>query len=500
MASPLTLGVVALMLQARGMAGLRMDSEIPPNKASIITEPLEDKVVLKAGTVEKDLQIGDTKKKMRASESEVVCIGLSHNTATVEVREKLAVAEGEWQQVGRELTKLPSIGEAAVISTCNRFEIYIATSDLHKGVREVYEYLNRRSGVSISELKDRLFTLSGTDGVWHALRVSGGLDSLVIGEGQILSQMKRCYELSTEPKNGAAGKVLNRLLNTAVAAGKRVRAETGIARGGVSISSAAVELVVQKSVADLGLDIGQLDICILGAGKMARLLVQHLAPHGVKSIHIVNRSPGGPQQLQEMFPDANIITHGMDEMLPQTAKCHVTFACTSATTPILTKENCEPVLDKPVMIVDISVPRNIEDKELNTIEGCHAYNVDDLKAVVQANQAKRKKLVVEAEEVLSEELELFNNWHQSLGTIPTISKLQSRAEVIRLAEVRRMQNKLSGLSPAEKAVVDRLTKGIVAKLIHGPMAHLRTVDNVEDRRKTVKSLERMFNLLDMDNL
>lgn len=484
------------------MALLRMDSEIPPNKAaSVIADSIVDSgMVVKSGTVDEVVQLVDSKRKNRAAESQVICIGLSHNTATVEVREKLAVPEGDWQQVGRELAKLPTIDEAAVISTCNRFEIYIATTDLHKGVREVYEYLNRRSGVSLTELKDRLFTLSGVDGVWHALRVSGGLDSLVIGEGQILSQMKRCYELATEPKAGAAGKVLTRLLNTAVAAGKRVRAETGISRGGVSISSAAVELVVQKSVGVLGLEIHQLDICILGAGKMARLLVQHLAPHQVKSLHICNRSPAGPQELIDMFPGANIIAHGMDEMLEQTAKCHVTFACTSAREPILTKQNCEPVIDRPVMIVDISVPRNIEDKELNTIPNCNAYNVDDLKSVVQANQAKRRKLVIEAEEVLQEELELFNNWHQSLGTIPTISKLQSRAEVIRHAEIRKMHNKLSGLSPAERAVVERLTKGIVAKLIHGPMAHLRTVDNVEDRRTTVKSLERMFNLLGDDTM
>jgi glutamyl-tRNA reductase len=146
------------------------------------------------------------------------------------------------------------------------------------------------------------------------------------------------------------------------------------------------------------------------------------------------------------------------------------------------------------MLVDISVPRNIEDKELNTLSNCKAYNVDDLKAVVSANQARRRKLILEAEEVLEEELRAFGNWHQSLGTVPTISKLQGRAEILRQAEIHKMHNKLSGLTPAEREVVERLTKGIVAKLIHGPMAHLRTVDNVEDRTKTVKSLERMFNL------
>mmetsp|Transcript_27538 Transcript_27538/g.66387 ORF Transcript_27538/g.66387 Transcript_27538/m.66387 type:complete len:518 (-) Transcript_27538:205-1758(-) len=466
------------------VSNLRMDTEVPLS-ASTVSIPNAD-----------PFSIEDSKKKKPAGESTVVCIGLSHNTATVEVREKLAVAEHEWQLVGRELTKLPSITEAAVISTCNRFEIYISSSDTHRGVREVLEYLNRRSGLPIDDLRDRLFTLQGKDGVWHALRVAGGLDSLVIGEGQILSQMKKCYELSTEPKLGAAGKVLTRLLNTAVSAGKRVRSETSIARGGVSISSAAVELVQAKCVEDLGLEVDQLDVCILGAGKMARLLVQHLSPRNVKSIHIVNRSPERPQELIEQFPDAKIVAHGLDEMLEQTAKNHVTFACTSAREPVLTKDNLDGVLEKKVMLVDISVPRNIEDKELNTLDECVAYNVDDLKAVVAANQAKRKNLIIEAEEVLAEELGMFNNWHQSLGTVPTISKLQRRAEVIREAEIRKSSSKLSGLTAAEKQVVERLTKGIVAKLIHGPMAHLRTIDNVEDRTMTVKSLERMFNLKD----
>jgi glutamyl-tRNA reductase len=479
--------------QNRGLARLRMDSEVSGTSTSINTEAAAQSQ--SASLRDTDLSLSDAKKpkKILASESKVAVIGLSHNTATVEVREKLAVAEYDWQQVGRELASLPSISEAAVLSTCNRFEIYISTNDIHRGTREVYEYLNRRSSLPVKELRNHLFTLQENDAAWHGLRVAGGLDSLVIGEGQILSQMKRCYELATS-KEGAAGKVLSRFLNAAVSAGKRVRAETGISRGGVSISSAAVELVEKKCVADLGLEISQLDICILGAGKMGRLLVQHLTPRGVKSIHLINRSQERAKELAELFPDVNIVCHTTDEMLTQVAKCHVTFACTSAREPILTKLNLEHVLEKKVMLVDISVPRNIEDKELNTLDNCRAYNVDDLKAVVSANQAKRRKLILEAEEVLEEELKAFGNWHQSLGTIPTISKLQGRAEILRQAEIHKMHNKLSGLTPAEREVVERLTKGIVAKLIHGPMAHLRTVDNVEDRTNSVKSLERMFNL------
>jgi len=439
--------------------------------------------------------IGGTKKERngKPKELQVVLIGLSHKTASVDVREKLAVQEENWANAGKALTQLPGIREAAVLSTCNRFEIYFVTDDVHGGTRQVIEHLSGRSGVNMMELRNSLFMLSKEDAVWHALRVASGLDSLVIGEGQILSQMKRCYEISTD-EEGAAGKVLTRLLNTAVSAGKRVRSETGIARGGVSISSAAVELVDRKCLNDLNLDIDQLDICILGAGKMARLLVQHLAPRNVKSITVVNRSPGRVEELQELFPDSNIKLALLPDMMKSVADSHVTFACTGAMEPILTKQNLQEHVERPVMLVDISVPRNIDDKGANELDNIFAYNVDDLKAVVAANQAKRQRLVLEAEELLKDEKKGFGNWHQSLGTVPMITKLQSRAEKIRKQELKRVNNKLSGLTASERATVERLTKGIVAKLLHGPMSHLRTMENVETRSQTVKSLEQMFKL------
>jgi glutamyl-tRNA reductase len=284
------------------------------------------------------------------------------------------------------------------------------------------------------------------------------------------------------------------MLNTAVSAGKRVRSETGIARGGVSISSAAVELVEKKCIPDLNLDMSQLDICILGAGKMARLLVQHLIPRNVKSITILNRSPERSQELADSFPDYKLNLGGMDEMLPMVSKCHVTFACTGAMEPILFKDNLEPIIVKDTILVDISVPRNIDDVGANQVPRVRAYNVDDLKAVVAANQARRRRLVLEAEELLQEELGSFANWKHSLATVPMITKLQMRAERIRTDELRKAEKKLSGLSVSEREVVDRLTKGIVAKLLHGPMSHLKTVDNAEDINLTVKSLEAMFKL------
>ena len=204
--------------------------------------------------------------------------------------------------MGREITKIKGISEAAILSTCNRFEIYIAAEDANRGVMDVTDFLHRRSNVAKRELKDNLFVLAEGAAVWHALRVSGGLESLVVGEGQILSQMKRCYEISTS-KDGGAGKLLTRMFVTAVTAGKRVRAETGIAKGGVSISSAAVELVEKMCVDDIGLEMNQLEVAIVGAGKMGRLLVQHLTPRNVRKITLINRSKERAMELVDMVRD-----------------------------------------------------------------------------------------------------------------------------------------------------------------------------------------------------
>ena len=228
------------------------------------------------------------------------------------------------QDVQRSIAQLSSVKEAALISTCNRHEIYFVTPDANRGIFEVTRYLSEANGVSKAELRKSLFMLTEEEAVWHVLRVASGLDSLVIGEGQILSQMKKCYELASS-KEGSAGKVLTRMLNTAVSAGKRVRTETSISRGGVSISSAAVELVDSKCLSVLNLEMDQLDICILGAGKMARLLVQHLMPRSPKSITMINRSRARVQELQQQFPASNIIAADMEQMLPIVGRSHLKF-------------------------------------------------------------------------------------------------------------------------------------------------------------------------------
>lgn len=437
---------------------------------------------------------GKSAKSQPVHLGKLLVMGLSHHTATVDIRERLAVPESDWQAAAADLCSLSAVTEAAVLSTCNRFEVYLVADHPFEAIQQVIAHLSTRSGLAVRELRRHLFMLTEDEACWHLLRVSAGLDSLVIGEGQILSQVKRCYELACE-KNGHAGKILTRLLNSAVSAGKRVRSETGIAQGAVSISSAAVELAATRAAPDLGLPLEDSRVCIIGAGKMSRLLVQHLLSHGVTQITIVNRSMGRADELAKMFPDAKIHIELMPELMRCVSQSDVVFTSTAAEEPILTRENMSNLIEsmRNTMAIDIAVPRNVA-ADVNELSHVCAYNVDDLKAVVAKNQARRRRLTLEAEKLLREEQGTFNNWHNSLGCIPAISKLQQRAESIRTDEVDRVKGKLAGLSASEMKAVEQLSRGIVNKMLHSPMVHLRGLDDMEERTMTLKHIEALFKL------
>lgn len=431
---------------------------------------------------------------------QVHVVGLSIHHAQVEVREKLAIAEADWNVASAELCENDAITEAAVLSTCNRFEVYYAASDPRQAMAAVTAYLSKRGDLPVSVLRKNLFMLSGDDAVWHVMRVAGGLDSLVVGEGQILSQVRQCHLHSIED-DGCGGKVLSRLLNNAVAAGKRVRSETAISKGSVSISSAAVELSEMLSVPDLKLPFSEARLAVIGAGKMTRLLITHLASRGLEQITIVNRSMKSPLELQEMFPDVQIDIKLMDDLWDVVAKSDIVYTATSAVDYIIDKNLLEEnglAGGKPIMLVDISVPRNIgtDSKEVPNIS---AYNVDDLKAVVAKNTAMRQKEMIEAENLLKEEATSFSGWRESLSAIPTINQLQERANEFRQEELKKCTRKLAHLNDTEMEAVERLSRGIVNKLLHGPMAHLRKTESIEGKQATLKELSAMFRLEEQPN-
>ncbi|KAL3768893.1 hypothetical protein ACHAWO_010607 [Cyclotella atomus] len=375
---------------------------------------------------------------------QVHVIGLSIHHAQVEVREKLAVPEAEWNTQSNIICSTGQVEEAAILSTCNRFEIYFAASDPHEANARVMEYLQERSGLPVSTLRRNIFMLEGDDAVWHLMRVAGGLDSLVVGEGQILSQVRQCHLHSIE-EDGCGGKVLSRLLNNAVAAGKRVRSETNISKGSVSISSAAVELSEAMCMKDLNLPFSEARLAVIGAGTMTRLLITHLASRGLERIAIVNRSMGRPKELQEQFPDIDIQIALVDELWDVVGKSDIIYTATSSVDYVidgsLLKENG---LDsgRPMMLVDIAVPRNVG-PDSGDIAGVTPYNVDDLKAVVAKNTAMRQREMIEAENLLRDETDSFIGWRESLSAIPTINQLQERANMFRQEELKKCTRKLS---------------------------------------------------------
>lgn len=419
----------------------------------------------------------------------IAVVGLSHKTAPVDVREKLSIPETLYERAIAQLCTCPHIEEVAVLSTCNRLEIYLVTSETEQGIREVTQFLSDHSKLFLPQLRPHLFTLLHQDAVMHLMRVASGLDSLVLGEGQILAQVKHCHKLGQQHQG--IGRVLNQLFKQALTAGKRVRTETSIGTGAVSISSAAVELAQIKTQ-----NLAACRVGILGAGKMSRLLVQHLLSKGAVNISILNRSLERAQELTKLFPEAELHLHPLSDLPAVLANSDIVFTSTAATEPLLDRAKLEMVLDpaQPLLLFDIAVPRNVH-ADVNELSHVQAFNVDDLKAVVAQNQESRRQMAMEAEALLDEEVDTFDRWLRSLETVSTISSLRDKVETIRAQELEKALSRL-GTEFAEKhqEVIEALTRGIVNKILHDPMVQLRAQQDIEARRQAMQTLTTLFNL------
>lgn len=419
----------------------------------------------------------------------IVVVGLSHKTASVEVREKLSIPEAQIEDAIAKLTSYPHIEEIAIISTCNRLEIYGVATETEQGVKEISQFLAEKAQMPLSQLRPNLFTLLREDAVRHLMRVSAGLESLVLGEGQILAQVKNTHKLGQKYKG--LGRLLDRLFKQAISTGKRVRSETSIGTGAVSISSAAVELVHTKVD-----NLASFSITIVGAGKMACLLVKHLLSKGATDISIVNRSHRRAQELANKFSQANLKIYTIAEMIDAIAQSDLVFTSTGATEPIIDKAKLESrlPLDKSLMLVDISVPRNIA-ANVSEISCVSAYNVDNLKAVVAANQESRRQMALEAEGIIEQEIANYILWWRSLEIVPTISCLRSKVETIREQELEKALSRLgSEFAEKHQEVIEALSRGIANKILHEPMIQLRAQQDIEARRHCLRSLQMLFNL------
>jgi glutamyl-tRNA reductase len=316
----------------------------------------------------------------------------------VGLREEFAITETEWPKTIEELCNYPNIDEAAVLSTCNRMELYVVTSSWHQGVRETEEWMSKTSGIKLEDMRPYLFLLRDQDAVMHLLQVSGGLDSLVLGEGQILAQVKQVHKIGQNCPG--FGRHLHGLFTQAITAGKRVRTETSISTGGISVSSAAVELLQLKLPTR---NLADARISIIGAGKMSILLLKHLISKGTRKVTIINRSLLRAEALRDEFTECTFDIHLMPDLKQVVRESDVIFAASSSETLLLLKDDiatmpqCPPIVGGIRRFIDISVPRNIDSK-INELESHSVvYNVDDLKEVVAINKDIRVKAAADAQ-------------------------------------------------------------------------------------------------------
>ncbi len=429
----------------------------------------------------------------------IAVIGLSHRTAPVEIRERLSIPEQTMEASLQKLRSEDEVLEASILSTCNRLEIYALLRHPEQGISAVGRFLSNHSGLEVEELSPHLFTYHHEEAIAHLLRVAAGLDSLVLGEGQILSQVKKMVRLGQEHRS--IGPILNRLLTQAVGTGKRVRTETNLGTGAVSISSAAVELAQLKVGQARGLDelvsLDQEQVAVVGAGRMSRLLLQHLQAKGCKGLVLLNRTVSKAELLAADFPALPVQCRPLDDLDHCLSTCSLVFTSTAADDPIITASRLSALNRRSsLMLVDIGVPRNIS-ADTTDLPGVASYDVDDLQEVVARNQEARREIAAEAEVLLEEEARLFLEWWDGLEAVPVVNRLRRQLEDIREQELQKALSRMGpDLSSRELKVVEALSKGIINKILHTPMTNLRAPQPRQQRHTAMRVVEQLFELRD----
>jgi glutamyl-tRNA reductase len=417
----------------------------------------------------------------------LVLVGTSYQRAPVELRELLAY-DPELRRAA--LERLAAEGaEAAVLSTCNRTEVYGVSPDPARVEERIYDELAGLSGLSHSELAPALYTVGDEAAAVHLFRVAAGLDSMVPGEAQILGQVREAYEAARETET--TGATLHRLFRQALRVGKRVRTETAIGENPASVSSAAAELA-ERVFADLA---GR-RILLLGAGKTADLTAANLISRGVGEIVVANRSPERAEALARRFGGRAV---GLGEVEAQLATIDVVVASTGSQGFIVSAEQVGRAMrsrrGRPIFFIDIAVPRDV-DPAVIELEGCYLYDIDDLERVVAESVAGRREEAVRAEAIVGEEADAFRAWQLSLDVVPAISSLRARAETIRREELERAEGRLASLSPSQRRAVEALTSQIVAKLLHQPTVRMKEAAAAADGVLYADAVRHLFALGD----
>jgi glutamyl-tRNA reductase len=382
-------------------------------------------------------------------------VGLSHKTAPVEIRETLTFPASRLADAFSRLTCGSQVAEAVILSTCNRTEIYAVTAGADEGVASIVEFLCEYHGLDRSALEPYLYVTQGGAVVRHLFRVVASLDSMVVGEAQILGQVKEAYDHAFEA--GATGRVMNKLFRQSFEVGKRVRTETAIGEAAVSISYAAVELA--RKVFD---SLAGRTVLILGAGQMSELTATHLVSQGVRTVLVANRTYEHAVELAERF-DGEAIRY--DDLFERMLDADIVISSTAATHHVVKRADIAAVMKRrpgrPLFLIDIAVPRDIE-PGVNGVRDVFLYDIDDLNGVVTSNLEERKREARRAEDIIDDELSAFARWLEGMEVVPTVAAIRARAEQLRAEEMSKALRRLDGLSEREIATVEALTQSIVS--------------------------------------
>ncbi|MDK2743702.1 MAG: glutamyl-tRNA reductase [Nitrospira sp. BO4] len=418
----------------------------------------------------------------------LIVVGLSHKTAPVEIRERLAVPESRLGEALTRLCSYPGIKEGVLLSTCNRVEVYSVVDDIEAGYGRIQEFLaDTHLSLSSEQLTPHLYWHTGDRAIAHMFRVAASLDSMIIGESQILGQLKDAFEVALAHKT--TGVIMNKVVKKAISVAKRVRTETKISEMAVSVSYAAVELA-KKIFSDLH----EKTVLLVGAGEMAKLAARHLIANGVGHVRITTRTAQHAVDLAAKFGGTPV---PFDQFKDDMASADIVLVSTGAAHYIVGAEDVQRAvnerMNRPMFLIDISVPRNI-DPSVRHVDNAFLFDIDDLKHRVEQNRSERVKEAEKAERMVLEEVTTMLDWMKSLEVTPTIVALRNRVEDIKRVEVEKALGRLGHLSPQDRELVEGLASSIVNKLIHRTMVTLKTEVNSSNGPAFVEAARRFFHL------
>jgi glutamyl-tRNA reductase len=418
---------------------------------------------------------------------EVLIVGLNHRTASVGVREAIAFADEQLDDVNRQLCGLEGVDEAAVVCTCNRVEVVGCTRSASGVIDRIGDFLRAAQSGTARDLAPHLYNYSGRDAVRHLFRVASSLDSMVVGEPQILGQLKQFYARAASV--GATGAVLHRWFHKAFSVAKRVRTETGIAGRAVSVSSAAVELAT--TIFDR---LEDKTAMLIGAGKMGELAARHLLGNGVGDVMVTNRTFDRAVEVARDFNATPVPFEHFHKYLPM---ADIVIGSTAATGFVLTEAMVHEALrerkGRPMFCIDLSVPRNF-DPRINAIDNVYLYDIDDLGAMADENRDERHREAEKAEHIVTQEVEAFWRWLDHLEVVPTIVALREKMDAIRRAELQKTLGSLKDLGPRERDALEAMTEAIVNKILHTPITRLKQ----RDRRSEAFYIDAARRLFDIE--